>query len=214
MCIKILIIGGTGYIGSRLYKELTYEHEVDTVDLEWFGNIVNDKNCKIDFRELTEDFLSVYDVVILLAGHSSVGMCQKDMISSFNNNVTNFVNLLEKLIKISDSKPLKFIYASSSSVYGSKHNHISAETDNVFTPHNFYDLTKHVIDQYAKLSKSLEYYGLRFGTVNGASPTMRNDIMINAMFESAKNENVIKCSHPQNYRPILDISDLVNAIKC
>jgi len=211
--MKTLIIGGTGYIGSRLYKEMICDYEVDTVDLEWFGNNVNSNNYKMDFRELTENFLSCYDVVILLAGHSSVGMCQKDMISSFNNNVLNFIHILEKLRKISKLKPLKFIYASSSSVYGNKHMHISSETEEEFTPHNYYDLTKHVIDQYAKLSESLEYYGLRFGTVNGASPTIRNDIMINAMFESAKNNNSVKYSNPQNYRPILDISDLVNAVK-
>ena len=41
---KILIIGGCGYVGSALYKYLTKNYAVDTLDLEWYGNFVNKDN--------------------------------------------------------------------------------------------------------------------------------------------------------------------------
>ena len=40
---KILIIGGCGYVGSELYNSMKNSYEVDTVDLEWYGNHVNEK---------------------------------------------------------------------------------------------------------------------------------------------------------------------------
>ena len=50
---KILIIGGCGYIGSQLYQHLQTIYDVDTVDLEWYDNYVNDKNVVKDMSLLT-----------------------------------------------------------------------------------------------------------------------------------------------------------------
>ena len=102
---KILLIGGSGYIGSRLQESL----DVDVIDTNWF----NDSEACIDYRELTREDHSKYDTIILLAGHSSVKMSEGNLNSCFNNNVRNFIDLIEKLDK------QKLIYASSSSVYGS-----------------------------------------------------------------------------------------------
>jgi nucleoside-diphosphate-sugar epimerase len=64
---------------------------------------------------------------------------------------------------------------------------------------------------YAQLS-DVEYYGLRFGTVNGYSPIFRNDIMINAMVFNALKDGNINLYIKDIQRPILGIKDLVNAI--
>ena len=204
---KILLIGGCGYIGSRLFQVLSDKHDVDSVDAEWYGNHINKLNVVKDFGTLTKDELVPYDVVILLAGHSSVKMCVDNAIPTLKNNVVNFVNLLEKL----DKKQM-FIYASSSSVYGDTKEKMVTEEYNQFEPNNYYDLSKHEIDSYAKLS-STKYFGLRFGTVCGASPNLRNDIMINAMtFNAIKNKKVF-CFNPEVHRPILGIEDLCAAIE-
>lgn len=202
--MKTLIIGGTGYIGSALYDYFDGKenHKIDSVDLEWFYNTPNNKI--IDFNDI-QDY-SKYDNVILLAGHSSVAMCQNDMISSFNNNVRNFVNILSRLNK------QKFIYASSSSVYGDTGNCPAAESWDRFRPKSYYDLTKQEIDYYASLS-NIEYYGLRFGTVNGSSPHYRNDIMINKMFYSGMSDRQIEIFNSHISRPILGINDLCRAIE-
>ena len=127
---NILLIGGCGYIGSRLFQVLNEEHAVDSVDIEWYGNFTSRFNIVKDFGQLTKEEVEYYDVVILLAGHS-----------------------------------------------GKK------------------------------------YFGLRFGTVNGASPNLRNDIMINAMTYNALQNGKVFCFNPEVHRPILGIEDLCRAMK-
>jgi nucleoside-diphosphate-sugar epimerase len=85
----------------------------------------------------------------------------------------------------------KLIYASSSSVYGNVADGYVDETYTNFIQHNQYDTTKYMIDLYAQLF-NVEFYGLRFGTVNGASSHVRNDVMLNAMTHSAINAGEIK----------------------
>jgi len=203
---KILIIGGAGYIGSRLCDDYKDVYDVTSVDLSTLQNpIINTINS--DFNLLSKEFYASFDVVILLAGHSSVKMCEGNVEHAFNNNVRNFINLINKL-----SQHQKFIYASSSSVYGNVGKKIVTENYHNFIPHNHYDVTKHVIDLYAHKIKA-EYYGLRFGTVNGYSPVVRKDVMINSMTYNAIKHNEIKLYIKDTIRPILGINDLSKAIK-
>ena len=195
---KILLIGGNGYIGSRLQQSL----DVDVVDTNWF----NDKNNGEDFKDLTSRHYSDYNTIILLAGHSSVKMSEGNLNSCFNNNVRNFIDLIEKLDK------QKLIYASSSSVYGSVGGKTVNEKYYGFEPYNQYDISKHTADLYAQKS-DVEYYGLRFGTVNGCSPVLRTDVMINAMVSSALRDGHIKLYIKDTMRPILGINDLCRAIE-
>lgn len=204
---KILIIGGCGYIGSRLFIYLIKKgYKVDTVDLEWFGNYVNPKNMKCDYRNLTKSFLNKYYAIILLAGFSSVQMCIGRMKDTFRNDVENFILLLEKL------NLQKFIYASSSSIYGNTQKMQVTEDYDRYVPSNYYDLNKKVIDNYAQMSKA-NYYGLRFGTICGYSPNLRVDLMINKMVENARETGIITIHNPNMHRPILGLEDLCRAVK-
>ena len=201
---KILITGGKGYIGSALYKRLSNYHNVDTVDIEWFGNYINIDNIKKDFSELTEEFLEQYDVVIHVAANSSVPLC-KNINEAFENNVTNFIKLVSKL------KKQKFIYASSSCVYVTSDNKPKIETD-LLTPLDGLTLTKTTIDHYMPLT-DVEYYGLRFGSVNGHSPNMRLELIINAMTVSAKFNKQVVVMNGHAHRPILSTNDLCRAVE-
>ena len=195
---KTLVIGSGGYIGSRLMKEM----QVTGIDINWFKGGEKD----VDFKDLTRDYYSEFDNIILLAGHSSVKMSEGNLNSCFNNNVRNFIDLLEKLDK------QKLIYASSSSVYGSVGGKTVNEKYFGFEPYNQYDISKHTADLYAQKS-DVEYYALRFGTVNGYSPFLRSDVMINAMVNSAINDGHIKLYIKDTMRPILGINDLCEAIR-
>jgi nucleoside-diphosphate-sugar epimerase len=200
--MKILLIGGCGYVGTRLYDELRSNHIV-SVDLEMFGQTIDD-NLHINYGVLTEDFLSDFDVVILMAGNSSVNM-SKDFCDTHKNNVDNFLHLLNNV-----PKGVKLIYASSSSVYSGIHN--ATEESPFFVPSCYYDLTKFELDMYAQLS-DVHYYGLRFGTINGFSRNLRSDLMINSMVLSCRNKGIFYYSNPRIHRPILDIKDLAEAVK-
>lgn len=208
---KILIIGGCGYIGSKLYTHLSKKigYIVDTVDLEWFGNVVNPNNFIIDYKNLTKEFIQRYDVVVLLAGHSSTAMAlNSENNSAIKNNLDNFTNLVLKL-----GKHQKFIYASSSSVYNGILDEEVTEEHILLSPKNIYDFTKKGIDEVMQLFPDIEFYALRFATVNGASDNLREDIMFNMMVKTAVLENKIKVLNPSLRRPILHIQDLVNAIE-
>ena len=195
---RTLIIGSGGYIGSRLMKEM----QATGVDINWFKKGKKD----VDFKDLTRDYYSEFDNIILLAGHSSVKMSEGGLNSCFNNNVRNFIDLIEKLDK------QKLIYASSSSVYGSVGGKTVNEKYFGFEPYKQYDISKHTADLYAQKS-DVEYYALRFGTVNGYSPFLRSDVMINAMVNSAINDGHIKLYIKDTMRPILGINDLCEAIR-
>jgi nucleoside-diphosphate-sugar epimerase len=192
---KTLIIGGCGYIGSHLYNYfLNKDLNAETVDLELFGNYVNPKNKKVNYNTLTRRYLKKYQNIILLAGYSSVKMCEGKMHEAFNNNVVNFINLLDNI------EDQKFIYASSSSVYGDTKNSYVNETYDRYVPSTFYDLSKKEIDYYTHLS-SKNVYGLRFGTVNGFSPNLRVDLMINKMYKTAIEKGRINVSNPDFLDP-------------
>jgi len=211
---RVLIIGGTGYVGGRLYDFLKEKgFETDSVDLCWFGNNSGIMNEWKDYATMQAEEFSVYDVIVLLAGNSSVKMSGHHL-STLKNNVVNFVDLANKLMQL--PSPPKLIYASSSSVYGdSKEKEVTEDSD-VFVPNNYYDLSKHEIDLYAKMlieQGKLEIYGLRFGTVNGYSKNLRCDIMINAMFRSARETGEVNLFNPQVHRPILGIEDLCRAVE-
>jgi len=202
---NILIIGGRGYIGSKMYEELSKEHNVSVMDLCWF-NEANSNTIVSDFGNMDKEFYSKYESIILLAGHSSVKMCEGNLQYSYENNVRNFINLLSNL-----TNKQQLIYASSSSVYGNAGENKVDESYHDFIPHNHYDITKHVIDLYAP-KFDIQYYGLRFGTVNGASPHVRKDVMINSMVYNAITDGEIKLFIKDIMRPILGINDLCRAV--
>jgi len=201
---KILITGGCGYIGSAIYHNLKEKYIVDTVDLEWFGNYTNPNNIKEDFNNLTEDFLQNYDAIVHVAANSSVPLC-KDIFDSFDNNVTKFINLVKKL------KHQKFIYASSSCVYGTTDQTPKKESETIL-PIDGLTLSKTTIDNLMPLL-DVEYYGLRFGSVNGWSPNMRLDLMINSMTISALKDRSVNVFNGHAYRPIISTKDLAKAVE-
>lgn len=196
--IKILILGGHGYIGSYLTSFLRQKYEVTS-----YGSRSQ------DYNKLTQEYLTEFEYIILLAGHSSVRMCLGPLESPWLNNVVNFKNLLSKT-----RFDQKIIYASSSSVYGDKNLNISTERDISLDYINNYDLTKTTLDLYAlrEINLGRNLMGLRFGTVNGSSPLTRVDLMINSMVFTALFNKEITVTNKHVRRPILYINDLARAI--
>lgn len=197
--MSVLVIGGSGYIGSRLVPHLKKcNHEVIA-----YGDRSN------DYNKLTKDFLAPFKTIILLAGHSSVQMCDGDIKSPWHNNVRNFINLVEKT-----SIDTKIIYASSASVYGNSDD-VSFEDKLSLDILNNYDLTKITLDIAAQkyIAQGRQILGLRFGTVNGGSPVIRRDLMINMMVYTALKEGKITVANKHINRSILCIDDLVRALE-
>jgi hypothetical protein len=92
---------------------------------------------------------------------------------------------------------------------------ISYETSEInFKVLNHYDLQKITVDLIANkyIAEGKNIVGLRFGTVNGASPNTRSDLMINSMVRSALETGAINIKNSHIRRAILGINDVVNAI--
>lgn len=207
MSKSVLLIGGNGYIGSRIFHDLHARYNFHSIDINWFGNNITSEVK--DYRNLSKVELKKYDAVILLAGHSSVKMCEGPVIASWTNNVNNFVNLVKKL-----DKSQVLIYASSGSVYGSQNTITTEDIPLEFKPINNYDLTKYTLDVEAErfIKSGYKIIGLRFGTVNGWSPNTREELMINSMTKKSILDKHIWINNKTITRPILGISDIVRAI--
>lgn len=202
--MNVLLLGGNGYIGSAFCSQT--KHNVKSIDLCLF-----EKDLLYSQRVNYNNFpIDEYDVIVCLAGHSSVPMCESSPQRSWTNNVTNFRNLCEKLCK-----DQKLIYASSASVYG-KTSGLSTEESMInFNVLNHYDLQKITIDLIANkyISEGKSIVGLRFGTVNGASPNTRSDLMINSMVKSVEKTGKIHAKNLHIRRAILGINDLCRALE-
>jgi nucleoside-diphosphate-sugar epimerase len=149
--------------------------------------------------------------VVLLAGHSSVLSCNGPIQGPWLNNVANFTDLVAKL----SWKGIPLIYASSASVYGnSLPRQLFTEDNKYFIPVNNYDITKYTLDLEAKtaITNGQPVIGLRFGTVNGWAPNLRTDVMINAMYDSAKTQGTITVMNKHINRALLGIEDLCRGI--
>jgi len=206
MVKKVLIIGGNGYIGSRLYSHLVnLGYNVTNIDLGWFG-ITHTDAIQKDYKDLTKEELSEYTHVILLAGHSSVSMCGGELTSCFNNNVYNFANLLDK---IDDNQTL--IYSSTLAVYGNNPKLVTEE-DPIKKALNVYDYTKIARENIADLYPNKKLVGLRFGSVSGFSSNFRNENLLNSLTMSSINKLPLTVANGDAYRSVLGLNDLCRAI--
>jgi nucleoside-diphosphate-sugar epimerase len=195
---NVLVIGGNGYVGSRLRQVLAQIYTVASVDCCWYN--YDKQSRRIDYHKLDVAYLSQFDAVVLLAGHSSVASCVGAIQSPWLNNVTNFTDLVAKL----SWKGIPLIYASSASVYGnSEPGQLFTEDNRQFIPVNNYDITKYTLDLEAKnaIANGQPVIGLRFGTVNGWAPNLRADVMINAMYDAARTQGKISVTNSTSIVP-------------
>jgi nucleoside-diphosphate-sugar epimerase len=210
--MKILVVGGAGFIGCILVPKLAERgYQVDVVDLLWFGNNLPEgtKVVRKDSLSLTEDELVGYDQVIFLAGLSNDPMAEYSPSRNFVSNAAT-PSYLAYICKRAGAK--RYVYASSCSVYG-------------YSPDRLYDEESPAVSNYPYgISKLQGEFGalqlrdsgfsvicLRKGTVCGYSPRMRLDLVVNTMFKTAVKDKMINVNNPSIWRPIVAIQDAVAA---
>lgn len=162
--MKILVTGGTGYIGSHTVVELQNQgHQVEILDNLFNSKItVLDKINQItgqtsvfqkidllDYPKMHELFAATqFDAVIHFAGLKAVAESIEQPLRYYENNVTGTLNLLKCMAEF---KVNKIIFSSSATVYGSTN---SGKLDESMTTGvgitNPYGETKHVIEKILK----------------------------------------------------------------
>ncbi|MCF7814769.1 MAG: GDP-mannose 4,6-dehydratase [Candidatus Cloacimonetes bacterium] len=192
--MKVLITGAAGFIGSHLAEALVKEHQVIGLDnfCDFYDPAIKHKNIEEllkndNFKLIEADIRhqktaseifteNDFDLVIHLAAMAGVRPSIEDPQLYTEVNINGTVNLLEECKKHGIKK---FIFASSSSVYGNNKKVPFAETDPVDHPISPYAATKKagelICHTYHKLY-AISLICLRFFTVYG--PRQRPDLAI------------------------------------
>lgn len=218
----ILVTGGCGYVGSLLVPELLRMGEsVVVVDSQEFPHKLADHEnlCVVEETIETMDFkyntrADQLTSIIHLAGLSN------DPTADFNpamNTCSNFYatrRLADWAVSLGHK--IRFIYASSCSVYYTKGEEVGMRTEeSLAAPMNPYSRTKMLAELYllelAKKHPNFCPVILRKGTLFGYAPRMRFDLVVNAFTAQAwKNAELIVFGAGEQWRPLLHVEDAVN----
>tara|TARA_B100000965_G_scaffold393355_1_gene404079 strand:- start:1077 stop:2054 length:978 start_codon:yes stop_codon:yes gene_type:complete len=215
--MKILITGGAGYVGSKLVpKLLELGYEVTVLDLMIYGEDVLDdhkklKKVKGDIRnkKLLEKIIPGHNAVLHLACISNDPSFELNPILGKSINYDAF----EPLVKISrQSKVNRFIYASSSSVYGIKKEKDVTE-DMTLEPLTEYSKFKADCEKVLNSYKSDEFITttIRPSTVCGYAKRQRLDLVVNILTNHAFYNRKIKVFGGDQMRPNVHINDMVDS---
>ena len=228
--MTVLVTGAAGFIGSALCIDLLNNGEV-VIGIDNHNNYydpklkedrilrqINFKNYnhfRVDLndKETLNSIFKKYkpSIVVNLAAQAGVRYSIENPVTCINSNILGFVNLLE----ICKNYSLKhFVYASSSSVYGSHHNTPFSSKNSVSHPLSIYAASKISNELISHVYSHINYIpttGLRFFTVYG--PWGRPDMALFKFTKSILNKEPIQVyNYGKHTRDFTYIDDIVGAL--
>ena len=213
--MKILITGGSGYIGSILVPELiNLGYEVTVIDnfmykqsslnhLCVFENF-NIINGDIRNQNLMKSLISSNDLVIPLAAIVGAPLCNKDPYSAQSINYDAIVNMI-KLV----SKNQIILMPTTNSAYGTGDQNNFCDENSKLNPISKYAIDKVEIEK--KLMNRENSISYRLATVFGMSPRMRIDLLVNDFTYRAVHDSSLIIFEGHFKRNYIHIRDVVAA---
>lgn len=216
---NVLVVGGAGYVGAVLVpKLLEHGHAVTILDLYMYGDHVFDavaghpalRQIKGDMRDsaIVEEVLTGCDAVIHLACISNDPSFELDPELGRSINYDCF----RPFVKAAKRAGVKrFVYASSSSVYGIKEG-VSVTEDLPLEPLTDYSKYKMLCEQVLEEERTPGFTTLilRPATVCGYSPRQRLDVIVNILTNHAVNSGKVKVLGGAQLRPNIHIGDMTD----
>ena len=211
--MKVLLLGGYGFIGSVLS---TYLHErgddvtvLDTLLFEQDEDVdVPGEFIRGDIREIN-DFLPALadaDAVVNLAAISNDPA--SDLLPELTWEINYKAN--ETIAQLCQATGKRVVYASSCSVYGFSKDEVFTESSRM-GPTTLYSQTK-MLSEHLYLHENIDSVVLRFATVYGFSPKTRFDLVVNTMIGSGLFQGRIFVNGGSQWRPVVHVKDVAQAV--
>jgi UDP-glucose 4-epimerase len=219
--MNIFITGGAGYIGNSLMKHLAQQADVEKIIVydnlsRGSFNIFCGPRIRgaekvsfvhgelLDSRKLRKSLDGV-DAVYHLAAKVTTPFANTD---GHMHEQVNHWGTAELVYAIEESKVKRFIYTSSTSVYGSSADEIEEQT--IPNPATLYGISKLRGEEHVqRLQQKIDTYILRLGNVYGYNRNMRFDAVINRFMFDAHYKGRLKIDgNGSQFRAFLHIDRL------
>ena len=206
--MKILVVGGAGYVGGGIVDTLSKKNEITVYDsLIYESAYRKDVNFIYgdirDYKKINT-ILNNFDAVVWLAALVGDGAC------SINPTLTHEINseTVKNLVKNFNGK---IIFLSTCSVYGAQEGVLDENSE--VNPLSEYASSKLIAEKYLEESDAIIF---RLGTLFGISDQfsrIRLDLVVNILTTKALVDKKMSVFGGDQWRPLLHVKDVANAIE-
>ncbi len=220
MLKNVLVTGGAGYCGSLLVPQLLEEgYNVTVFDLMYFGDSFFPKKHP-RLKVIKGDIRDTPKLAAAMQGHEAVlslACISNDASFELDERLSTTINLdaFEPMVIAAKKAGVKrFVYASSSSVYGVSDKPNVTE-DHPLVPLTLYNKYKGMCEPLLLRHTDENFVGVIFrpATVCGYAPRLRLDLSVNILTNHAVTNNKITVFGGSQLRPNLHVQDYADLCK-